>query len=127
MVTVLTEDNFEAEVLKSEEPVLVAFWAPGCAPCLITGRILDDLAAEPGNGLRIAKLDVAANPAAAARFDIGSVPYLALFSGGRPVRGLPGPVPAAILKLEAARALGAGQTARVAPSAPDPEGAMRKL
>lgn len=106
MVKVVTDETFDAEVLRPGGPVLVGFWAPGCAPCLITGRILDDLAAGPGSGFAIAKLDVSANPAAAARFNIGSVPCLAFFSGGRLVRALPGPVPAQVLKLEAAKYLG---------------------
>jgi thioredoxin 1 len=78
----ITEDNFESEVLKSPVPVLVDFWAEWCGPCKMIAPIIDQIAVEYKDRLRIAKADVDSNPGTAMRFGIRSIPTLMLFRNG---------------------------------------------
>ncbi len=78
----INEDSFEVAVSKSPVPVLVDFWAPWCGPCKMIAPILDEMARERGDKLRIAKVNVDDNPALAARFGIRSIPTLLIFNGG---------------------------------------------
>lgn len=84
----LSGATFEAEVLKSELPVLVDFWAPWCGPCRMMAPVLDDLAVEFAGKLRIAKLDVdnPENQELAVKYQIQSIPALKLFKGGQVVK-----------------------------------------
>src|SRR6266498_4066943 len=80
--TVVTDQTFEQEVLKSDTPVLVEFWATWCGPCRMVAPVLEEIASEKDN-VRIAKLDVDANPITAGRFGVRAIPTMILFKNGR--------------------------------------------
>ncbi|MEX2012858.1 MAG: thioredoxin, partial [Candidatus Levyibacteriota bacterium] len=79
-----TDANFEQEVLKSEAPVLVDFWAPWCAPCRIVSPIVEELAKEYEGKIKIGKLNVDENAQSAQGFSVMSIPTVILFQGGKP-------------------------------------------
>jgi len=79
----LTDANFEQEVLKSNMPVLVDFYADWCGPCRAVAPIIEELASEYAGKVKIGKLDVDSNPAIASAFGIRSIPMLLLFDSGR--------------------------------------------
>ena len=83
MAKQFTSSNFNAEVLSSETPVLVDFWATWCGPCRMQGPIIDALAAE---GYNVGKLDVDENPDIARRYNLMSIPTLILFKNGEEVQ-----------------------------------------
>lgn len=78
----LTDDSFDAEVLKAEEPVLVDFWAEWCGPCKMIAPILDEIAEELAGKLTIAKLNIDQNPTTAPKYGIRGIPTLLLFKNG---------------------------------------------
>lgn len=86
----LTDANFEDEVVKSPVPTLTDFWAAWCGPCKMVAPILDQLAGEYGDKLKITKLDVDQSPTLATRFGVMSIPTLILFKDGEPVGRLIG-------------------------------------
>lgn len=78
-----TDQNFDQEVIQSTTPVLVDFWAPWCGPCKMQGPIIEELAGEmAGKNIKIGKLDVDTNQAAAQKYGIMSIPTLAIFKDG---------------------------------------------
>ena len=78
----VTESNFEEEVVKSDVPVLVDFWAEWCGPCKMIAPILDEIAKEYGEKLKICKIDVDSNPDIAPKFGIRGIPTLIMFKAG---------------------------------------------
>jgi len=89
-VVQLNENNFEQEVLKSDYPVLVDFWAPWCGPCQLVGPIIEELAKSYQDKLKVAKLNVDENSNLSSRYQILSIPTLILFKNGQPVDSLIG-------------------------------------
>ena len=82
-ISAVTDATFQAEVLESEKPVLVDFWAAWCGPCRVIAPILEEIAAERDD-LRIVKMDIDANPATPGRLGIMSIPTLIIFKDGQP-------------------------------------------
>ena len=78
----VTESNFEEEVVNSDIPVLVDFWAEWCGPCKMIAPILDEIAKEYGEKLKICKIDVDSNPEIAPKFGIRGIPTLIMFKDG---------------------------------------------
>ena len=88
----VTDANFQAEVIESEQPVLVDFWAPWCGPCRVVAPVLEEIASERPD-LRIVKLNVDENQQTAASFQVLSIPTLILFKGGQAVKTVVGRLP----------------------------------
>ncbi len=83
---VITDQNFEAEVLKSTKPVLVDFWAVWCGPCQVQGPIVEDVAKTMAGKAVVGKLNVDENPAMAQKYGVMSIPTLMVFKSGTVVR-----------------------------------------
>ncbi|HBP00661.1 MAG: Thioredoxin [Candidatus Moranbacteria bacterium GW2011_GWE1_49_15] len=98
----LTNNTFEKEVIKSNVPVLVDFWAPWCGPCQMMAPVLDDLSAELSGKVKIAKVDVENpdNQELAMKYQIMSIPNMKLFKGGEVVKDFVGFRPKEALKQE---------------------------
>lgn len=92
MIITITDDNFEAEVLKASKPVLLDFWAEWCAPCRMIAPILEEIAAEQDDVI-IGKVDAETNPALAKRFQIMSIPLLVLMNGEKIIKKSLGALP----------------------------------
>jgi thioredoxin 1 len=95
----VTDNNFTAEVIESESPVLVDFWAPWCGPCRVVAPVLEEIASERPD-LRIVKLNVDDNQQTAAQYQVLSIPTLILFKGGAPVKTVVGAYPKKKLEAE---------------------------
>ena len=74
--------SFQSEVMESEVPVLVDFWAPWCGPCRIVGPVLESLARQYGDVIKVVKINVDENPELATRYGVRGIPTIALFDGG---------------------------------------------
>ena len=83
-ISQLTEATFSEEVGAAELPILVDFWAEWCTPCKMIAPILEEIVSEHGEKIRIAKVDVDANPALARQFDVMSIPTMIVFKDGVP-------------------------------------------
>ena len=94
----VTDGTFEDEVVKSDIPVVVDFWADWCAPCKMIAPIVEELAEELDGQVKFAKLDVDANPKSATSYGVRGIPTLLIFNGGKPVDQVVGAVPKSVLK-----------------------------
>ena len=93
----VTDASFAADVLNSDKPVLVDFWATWCGPCRMVAPVLEEIAGEHPDKITVAKLDVDANPTVARDYQVLSIPTLILFKGGEPVKQIVGAKPKAAL------------------------------
>ncbi|MEA2270980.1 MAG: thioredoxin 1 [Solirubrobacteraceae bacterium] len=95
----VTDTNFQAEVIESDKPVLVDFWAPWCGPCRVVAPVLEEIAAERDD-LRIVKLNVDENQQTAAAFEVLSIPTMILFKNGQMAKKVIGAYPKKKLEAE---------------------------
>ncbi|MHC5078184.1 MAG: thioredoxin [Planctomycetota bacterium] len=96
-VSVITDDNFEAEVLQSDLPFLLDFTAKWCGPCQVIGPIVEEIGKEHENVLRVGAIDIDANPQTPAKFTVMSIPTLILFQGGKIKEQIVGAVPKKVI------------------------------
>ncbi len=102
MTTSVTTSQFDTEVLASEQPVIVDFWAPWCGPCHMVSPILDQIADERTDELRLVKVNIDQQPGLATRYGVMSIPTIVLFKDGKPAAATLGAQPKGALE----RALG---------------------
>lgn len=95
---ILTDQNFDEEVLKSDKVVLVDFWAPWCQPCLMLAPIIKEIAEEYGDKIKIGKLNVDENQYTAQRYRVMSIPTIILFKEGNEAFGFVGVQPKEVIK-----------------------------
>jgi thioredoxin 1 len=100
----VTDTDFQAEVLESEQPVLVDFWAPWCGPCRVVAPVLEEIAGERPD-LRIVKLNIDENQQTAANFQILAIPTMVLFRNGAEAKRIQGAMPKKRLQAELEPAL----------------------
>ena len=94
----VTDATFDAEVLQSDKPVLVDFWAEWCGPCKMIGPALEEIAEELADKVTIVKVDIMENTETASKFGVQSIPFLVVFKDGQPVAQKLGAAPKSQLK-----------------------------
>jgi thioredoxin 1 len=104
-ITEVTDTNFQAEVIESEVPVLVDFWAPWCGPCRMVAPVLEEIATEKGDALKIVKLNTDENQQTAMAYEVLSIPTLILFKNGAIAKKVIGAYPKRKLEAELEPAL----------------------
>jgi len=115
--TPVTDKTFAAEVLKSDKPVLVDFWAEWCGPCKMVAPVLEEIAAAHGDRLRIVKLNIDENPQTARAYSIMSIPTMAVFIDGAIAKSIVGAKPKSVLLKDLAEYISAGPSASAEPRA----------
>ena len=105
MMVQITDDNFETEVIRSNLPVLIDFWAPWCGPCKSIAPVIEELAREYDGRIKVAKLNVDENPATPSRYAVRGIPNLLILKGGTVKEQIVGAVPKARLVDAIERAL----------------------
>jgi thioredoxin 1 len=104
-VTEVTDINFQAEVLESEVPVLVDFWAPWCGPCRMVAPVVEEIAKERGEALKVVKLNIDENNETAIAYNVMSIPTLIVFNHGQVAKTVIGAYPKHKLEAELEPAL----------------------
>jgi thioredoxin 1 len=102
----VTDKSFTDDVLSSDKPVLVDFWATWCGPCKMVAPVLEEIAGEHPDKITVAKVDIDANPGIARDYKIMSIPTMILFQGGQPVKEIVGAKPKAALLKDLSDVLG---------------------
>ena len=101
----VTDENFDAEIMKSEVPAMVDFWAEWCGPCRMVGPVVEELAAQYQGKVKIAKMDVDKNRQTPAKFGIRNIPTLIFFKGGQVAQTIVGAQPKSYIEQELKRLL----------------------
>ena len=104
-VTEVTDANFQAEVVESDVPVLVDFWAPWCGPCRMVAPVVEEIAKDRGEAIKVVKLNIDENNETAIKYNVMSIPTLMVFSGGQVAKTVIGAYPKAKLEAELEPAL----------------------
>jgi thioredoxin 1 len=104
-VTEVTDTNFQTEVIESDVPVLVDFWAPWCGPCRMVAPVVEEIAEERGEALKVVKLNIDENQNTAVQFNVMSIPTLMLFRNGEVAKTVIGAYPKRKLEAELEPAL----------------------
>ena len=105
IVSEVTDSNFQAEVIESEVPVLVDFWAPWCGPCRMVAPVVEEIARERGEQLKVVKLNIDDNQDTAIQFNVMSIPTLMVFRNGAVAKTVIGAYPKRKLEAELEPAL----------------------
>jgi thioredoxin 1 len=105
-IKAVTDADSESEVLKSDKPVLVDFWADWCGPCHLVSPILEEINAEHGDKMTFVKMDVDENPLTPAKYEVTGIPALNVYRNGEVVRQIVGALPKAVLLSELSEFIG---------------------